>query len=80
MVRVHPDAFFESTQSAQFGLRPTQARATKLVTGDMKKAILDTKLDWAGFFTASGNQGKLEVSFPVREKSGNLAILKNQGI
>ena len=33
---------------------------------------------------ASGNQGKLEGIFPVREKSGNLAIFqksgKNQGI
>ena len=30
--------------------------------------------------TASGNQGKLEGIFPVREKSGNLAFLKkNQG-
>ena len=35
--------------------------------------------------TASGNQGKLEGIFPVREKSGNLAFFfkesgKNQGI
>ena len=30
--------------------------------------------------TASGNQGKLEGIFPVREKSGNLAFLKRSKI